>query len=237
MFNILIPGLAGKLEVKYVRNNDDRCALILPPHPNQPQQYPKMNFDIRIVECMENAFHKSGFSTLRVIYRGTGKSEGNITDAPEEILRDTNKAINWLENNIPLVQELWISGYSYGAWLSLNMLMRRPEITGFVIVGLPTTNNYDYSFVSPYHDGGLIIQSTQDPLSPNISEVQNIVQNLSASSISQRDLIDYTQIESNYYDFTHPDEFLKIENRIFQHLNDKLNSTKTTEHHSYQETT
>ena len=47
----------------------------------------------------------------------------------------------------------------------MQLLMRRPEITGFVSVS-PPANMYDFSFLAPCPSSGLIINGTGDRVAP-----------------------------------------------------------------------
>jgi alpha/beta superfamily hydrolase len=42
----------------------------------------------------------------------------------------------------------WIAGFSFGALIGMQLLMRRPEIRGFISVA-PPANMYDFSFLAP----------------------------------------------------------------------------------------
>ncbi|MEM1302807.1 MAG: alpha/beta hydrolase, partial [Pseudomonadota bacterium] len=57
------------------------------------------------------------------------------------------------------------AGFSFGAWIGMQLLMRRPEITGFVSVA-PPANLYDFSFLAPCPSSGLIINGTADRFAP-----------------------------------------------------------------------
>ena len=46
------------------------------------------------------------------------------------------------------------SGYSFGAFVGMQLLMRRPEISGWVSVA-PPANHYDFGFLAPCPCGGL----------------------------------------------------------------------------------
>src|SRR5581483_1472202 len=59
----------------------------------------------------------------------------------------------------------WVAGFSFGAWISMQLLMRRPEIEGFISVA-PPANMYDFSFLAPCPSSGLIIQGTEDDVVP-----------------------------------------------------------------------
>ena len=47
----------------------------------------------------------------------------------------------------------------------MQLLMRRPEITGFVSAS-PPANMYDFSFLAPCPSSGLIINGTADRVAP-----------------------------------------------------------------------
>ena len=56
-------------------------------------------------------------------------------------------------------------GFSFGAWIAMQLLMRRPEIMGFVSIS-PPANNYDFSFLAPCTASGLIVQGNKDTIVP-----------------------------------------------------------------------
>ena len=59
----------------------------------------------------------------------------------------------------------WVAGFSFGAWIGMQLLMRRPEITGFISVS-PPANMYDFSFLAPCPSSGLMINGTADRVAP-----------------------------------------------------------------------
>jgi alpha/beta superfamily hydrolase len=59
----------------------------------------------------------------------------------------------------------WVAGFSFGAWIGMQLLMRRPEITGFISVS-PPANMYDFSCLAPCPSSGLIINGTNDRVAP-----------------------------------------------------------------------
>src|SRR6056300_625218 len=59
----------------------------------------------------------------------------------------------------------WVAGFSFGAWIGMQLLMRRPEITGFVSVS-PPANMYDFSFLAPCPSSGLVINGAADRVAP-----------------------------------------------------------------------
>jgi alpha/beta superfamily hydrolase len=60
----------------------------------------------------------------------------------------------------------------------MQLLMRRPEISGFVSVS-PPANMYDFSFLAPCPSSGLIINGDADRVAPP-DDVLKLVQKLQA---------------------------------------------------------
>jgi alpha/beta superfamily hydrolase len=58
----------------------------------------------------------------------------------------------------------------------MQLLMRRPEITGFISVS-PPANMYDFSFLAPCPSSGLIINGSNDRVAPPADTV-NLVNKL-----------------------------------------------------------
>jgi alpha/beta superfamily hydrolase len=61
----------------------------------------------------------------------------------------------------PEAQTTWIAGFSFGALIGMQLLMRRPEIKGFISIA-PPANMYDFTFLAPCPSSGIIIQGTGD---------------------------------------------------------------------------
>src|SRR3546814_667214 len=70
----------------------------------------------------------------------------------------------------------WIAGFSFGAWIGMQLLMRRPEITGFISIS-PPANMYDFSFLAPCPSSGMIVIGGRDQIVPPES-VQKLVDKL-----------------------------------------------------------
>ena len=142
----------------------------------------------KVVYTLYHAFVQRGFSALRFNFRGVGRSQG-IFDRGEGELADAAAALDWLQSYNPNATACWIGGFSFGAWIGMQLLMRRPEIDGFIAVA-PPANMFDFSFLAPCPASGLIIQGDQDQLVP-LEAVQRLVTKL----MHQRDIqIDYRVI-------------------------------------------
>ena len=65
----------------------------------------------------------------------------------------------------PNASGCWIGGYSFGAWIGMQLLMRRPEIDGFIAVS-PPAGSLDFSFLAPCPASGLILHGARDDVVP-----------------------------------------------------------------------
>src|SRR5690606_33397603 len=105
---------------------------------------------------------QQGFTTLRINFRGVGRSQGAFDNGIGE-MTDAATALDWLQLQNPLSNSNLIAGFSFGAWIAMQLIMRRPEINNFIAVS-PPVNKYDFSFLSPCPIPGLILQGDQDSI-------------------------------------------------------------------------
>jgi len=157
MPEIIINGSEGRIEGRYHHSEQKGAPVVLVLHPH-PLYGGTMNN--KIVYRLYHIFAQNGFSVLRFNFRGVGKSQGKYDEGIGE-LSDAATALDWLQLQNPDAPTCWISGFSFGAWIALQLLMRRPEIEGFAAVS-PPANLYDFSFLSPCPAAGIITQGDKD---------------------------------------------------------------------------
>ena len=164
MPELIINGPAGRIEARYHHEpaSDSPIALILHPH---PQFGGTMNN--QVVYSLYYTFAQRGFSVLRFNFRGVGRSQGFWDGGPGE-LADAASALDWLQMVKPDAKYCWIAGVSFGTWIAMQLLMRRPEIDGF-ICGAPPSNLYDFSFLAPCPSSGLMVNGDKDRVVPSNS--------------------------------------------------------------------
>lgn len=161
MPEIIINGSEGRIEGRYHQSEQPGAPIVMVLHPH-PLYGGTMNN--KIVYRLYHIFVQNGFSVLRFNFRGVGKSQGKYDEGIGE-LTDAATALDWLQTQNPDASTCWVSGFSFGAWISLQLLMRRPEIEGFVAVS-PPANLYDFSFLSPCPASGIIMQGSKDDVVP-----------------------------------------------------------------------
>ncbi len=161
MPEVIFNGPAGRLEGRYHPNStpNSPVAIILHPH---PQFGGTMNNPI--VHALYYMFVRREFSVLRFNFRGVGRSQGLFDNGIGE-LSDAAAALDWLQTFNRDAPTCWIAGFSFGSWISMQLLMRRPEIDGFISIA-PPANLYDFSFLAPCPSSGLMINGDKDGVVP-----------------------------------------------------------------------
>ena len=172
MAEVIFNGPDGRLEGRYhqSKNPNAPIAIVLHPHPLHGG-----NMNNRVVFIMFNNFVERGFSVLRFNFRGVGRSQGTFDNGVGE-LSDAAYAFDWMQqinSNSPFC---WIGGYSFGALISMQLMMRRPEIEGFVSIS-PPAGTEDFSFLAPCPSSGLIIHGDKDTHVP-LDAVKKLAQKL-----------------------------------------------------------
>jgi len=158
MEEVFFNGVVGRLEGRFHRAENPRAPLVLVLHPD-PTLGGSMNNSVTY--AVFKAFVDLGFSVLRFNYRGIGYSQGKVDGSGVGELADAIVALDWLQSQDTEATQCWVVGYSFGAWIAAQVLMRRPEVKGFTFI-TPPTGKYDFNFLSPCPSSGLIIQGGRD---------------------------------------------------------------------------
>ena len=211
MPEVIFSGPAGRLEGRYHHNPESPApiALVLHPHPlhggtmNNP-----------VVYHLYYTFVKLGFSTLRFNFRGVGRSQGSF-DAGQGELSDAASALDWLQSANPDAPECWIAGFSFGAWISMQLLMRRPEIDGFISVS-PPANHYDFSFLAPCPSAGLVLHGENDQLVP-VDQMKKFVERIKTQPgiVIQQTLVKST---NHFFDNAHEPLVEHVRSYVQKHM-------------------
>ena len=170
---IFIPGPSGRIQAKYFKSKQPGApiALVLQPH---PQYGGTMNN--RIVYETFNSFYKNNFSVIRINFRGVDKSDG-IFDNGQGELSDAAAALDWIEKENSGFSQCWVAGFSFGALICMQLIMRRPEVNKFIAIS-PQPNVYDFTFLAPCPISGTVIYGKNDEL-VQLDSILNLKQRLS----------------------------------------------------------
>jgi len=202
MPEIIFNGPEGRLEGRYHHNKTEGAPIALVLHPH-PQFGGTMNN--KIVYNLFHSFVDRGFSTLRFNFRGVGRSQGVFDQGIGE-LSDAASALDWLQTFNENAKPCWIAGFSFGAWIGMQLLMRRPEIDGFISIA-PPANMYDFAFLAPCPSSGLLVHGTEDNIVP-AEDFEKLVAKLQA----QKGItVDYEKIQGAGHFFEEQmDEMMKV---------------------------
>lgn len=212
MPEIIFNGPDGRLEGRYQPGIEANApiALVLHPHPVYGG-----TMNNKVVYNIFHAFAKRGFAVMRFNFRGVGRSQG-VFDNGQGELSDAASALDWLQAINPNAKECWIAGFSFGAWISMQLLMRRPEIAGFISVA-PPAGMFDFSFLAPCPSSGLIVHGLEDTVVQE-PEVAKLVERLQ----KQRDIkIDYKKVPGASHFFE--DKLEELVGIVDKHLKAALN--------------
>ncbi|HEY0900703.1 MAG TPA: alpha/beta hydrolase [Micavibrio sp.] len=209
MPEIIINGPAGRLEGRYTHSKTPNAPLAIILHPH-PEHGGTMNN--KVTYHLFQTFVERGFSVLRYNSRGVGRSQG-MFDRGEGELSDAASALDWMQEINPNAPYVWVAGFSFGAWVGMQLLMRRPEIRGFISVA-PPANMFDFTFLAPCPTSGLIIHGDKDSVVPE-PHAEKLVQKLRAQKGIE---IDYRVIGgANHFFNDHVDV-------LTAHVHDHLNA-------------
>jgi len=117
----------------------------------------------RVVFRAGKAAIDSGLAALRFNFRGVGASTGEFENGVGE-QQDVAAAIDWLKGKFPDLP-LVLIGFSFGAWVGLQVADKDPRIVATVGLGLPL-NHYDFEFLTEYVNPALYIIGTADEFCP-----------------------------------------------------------------------
>jgi uncharacterized protein len=211
MPEVVLTGAAGRIEGRYAPGKKPNApiALILHPHPKAGG-----TMDHPVAAQLYLLFMRRGFATLRFNFRGVGRSQGEFDSGIGE-LADAATALDWLQSTNPTASQCWVAGYSFGAWVGMQLLMRRPETDGFISVS-PPTNNYDFSFLAPCPASGLFLHGSADTVVPPV-EVERVVAKLRTQ---KGIVIDYELVENANHFWT--EQLHEVETRVGNYLDKRL---------------
>jgi len=113
-----------------------------------------------------------------------------------------------------------VAGYSFGAYVGMQLLMRRPEMGGFVCIA-PPASHYDFGFLAPCPCSGMIVHGEDDELVP-VGSVSKLVEKLNTQKGVK---IDYRTMSSAGHVFT-PKQVESVSDMAVEHVNSVMNRSR-----------
>jgi alpha/beta superfamily hydrolase len=216
MREFMLNGAAGKLEARYTHSEEEGApaALILHPHPLHGGS---MNHKVIYNVYHTLAGEKHKFSVLRFNFRGVGKSKGSFDHGVGELI-DAATALDWLQTQNPAASSYFVVGFSFGAWIGMQLLMRRPDLQYFVAIS-PPAHSCNFDFLSPCPAPGLIVQGTADDVVPE-SSVIALYEKLDKQKNSN---VEYIPIHGAGHFFDGPGQMEKLCDSISEYVSSNAN--------------
>ena len=158
-------------------------------------------------------FLKNNFSVIKINFRGVGKSEG-VFDNGQGELSDAAAALDWIERENLDYSQCWVSGFSFGALICMQLIMRRPEVNNFIAVS-PQPNVYDFSFLAPCPTSGQVVYSENDEL-----VTKDSIQELDARIKSQKGVeVAFSKVKNANHFFKNKEK--ELNNEVEKYIKDK----------------
>jgi len=153
------PGVRLESVLREPRGGGLRGAAVLcHPHPVYGG-----TMDSRVVFRAAKAVEAARFAALRFNFRGAGASSGSFDEGNGE-KDDVAAVIDWLEKRYPR-RPLALVGFSFGAWVGLQVGCSDPRIEALVGLGLPL-NFYNFDFLTENEKPTLFVVGTRDEFCP-----------------------------------------------------------------------
>ena len=166
MPEVMFIGEKGRIEGRWHpgKSRNAPIAIILHPH---PQFGGTMNNPV--VYHLYYTFANRGFGAAFQFSRRRPQP-GQLRPRPRRT-SDAAAALDWAQATNPDARACWIAGVSFGAWIGMQLLMRRPEVEGFISVAAPASL-YDFSFLAPCPSSGLFVHGDKDAVVPTTAVAQ-----------------------------------------------------------------
>lgn len=144
-----------RLEGCYARAaGTERGAVVSHPHPLMGG-----SLENNVVETLAETFFDRGYAALRFNFRGVGRSGGRYDEGLGE-QDDLLAAAGVLQRDG--IREIVLAGYSFGAWVTVEVLRRLPAPVGGVLVA-PPIDLMDFDFSGLAGKIRLIVAGDRDP--------------------------------------------------------------------------
>jgi len=157
--------------LSYRKNRDCLSSGVVICHPH-PLYGGDMNNNV--VLGIKGVLEKESFAVFRFNFRGVNFSEGKYDQGRGEV-DDTIAAVNYLKSKIENISQLFLAGYSFGAWIALVAASKIKNLTAIALIA-PPLGLYDFnSFFEKINLPILIVAGDIDSIC-NLKEMETILE-------------------------------------------------------------
>ncbi|MDR3078716.1 MAG: hypothetical protein LBU15_01620 [Rickettsiales bacterium] len=158
MSEIIFRGAQGKIDGFYSHSRNSSAPSVLVVSNNNERSMRRNSSLVKTVEAVFNTFVANNFSALRFDFVDHRVDKSEVDNCN---LLDMTAALDWLHSKNFECRNFWVCGIDYGAFVTLQLVMRRPELENYVLVS-PNMKKSDMSFIIPCSACGLIIRGSED---------------------------------------------------------------------------
>lgn len=172
--NLFIPASHGQIEAilkEPATSPANGVGLVLHPHPMGGG-----TMHNKVVFRSASALNDAGLITLRINFRGVGKSTGEHEEGRGE-LQDVRTGLDYLEENYQGLR-LIICGFSFGARVGMEVGIVDERVLNLISIGTPV-DKYDFSFLTACRKPILFVHGDRDEFG-QVAKLREIVSRLEA---------------------------------------------------------
>ncbi|GHU27180.1 alpha/beta hydrolase [Bacilli bacterium] len=158
MSEVVFKGTFGKIDGFYSHSRNASAPAVLVVGSNNEKPTRKGCSFGKTVNAVFDTFVENDFSVLRFDFVERVIDKNEIDNAN---ILDMTVALDWLHNKNLECRSFWICGLDYGAFVGLQLVMRRPELENYVLIS-PNSRKLDLSFIIPCSACGLIVRGSED---------------------------------------------------------------------------
>lgn len=155
----IIPGVVGDIEILATPANEPNStnahatAIICHPHPLHGGTMKN-----KVVTTLARVFRDLGLRTVRFNFRGVGKSVGTHDEGHGEV-DDVLAIADWIKTQFPQ-DELWLSGFSFGAYVA-TIAATKIKTSQLVTIA-PQVSRFKQADLSQLTCPWVLVQGEQD---------------------------------------------------------------------------
>lgn len=178
MTDIIFKGPSSKLSGKYYKSNNSTTPIVLILYPES-----KDNTIPPAIESVISILKRNNFSIFVFNFKRISDKIFDPSEKKEEEVLDVIAVLNWINEKHNEGKILWLFSFFSACWTGLQIVMRRPEISDYILFS-PSTKIKDFSFIVPCSAAGLIIYESNLP-----NFIEEIVEKLLNKSDSKVEVI------------------------------------------------
>lgn len=188
MTDVIFKGPECKLKGKFYQDRNPNSPIVLILYPESKTDKIPKSIESVISVLVENNFSVFAFNFKRI--------DNFITDQAqkrEQELFEVISVLNWINEKYGESKILWLFSFFSACWVGLQVVMRRPEISDYILFS-PPAKVKDFNFIVPCSSVGLIVYESNLPNS--VEEITEKLLNKSESHVETM-AFDDMNIEKN----------------------------------------